>query len=617
MQIPVGTEINTIGIYASSFEDSNSKAEFYVDSYAITDEALDTVRFLDLNDPAVRLSFESGTKNEYISAVQTNDWKQESNYTAVITANQKIHGKKSLLFKTSAGAAKAQYIYLNKDFFMPKNGQWINLKIYMTENSQSDKIAFFYKRNDGNLFYSDYYYFANDKEKSIMTDEIRKKGEWVTLSYQIPQNVEFNSIGLFITSFGESNDNAEFYLDNYSIASKPLDEIRYNVKKSNKEGMLIDFESGAASDYMYVVQDQKWHQAKGMTSAVTSYRAADGKRSLYVRNTSEETTGIYLYFPLQYNPKEGRFLNVKIFVEKGNKGLDYANLIYRQNNGTIVSGPKFYFANNEEGTIEKKKIYKQGEWITLSLYVPRNSDLNRAGLYFGCFGNNGYDKEIFIDSYCYTQEPLDTTNKYLIKPVIDVPESFSPGINRVQLTSTSLFNGITLTTADYIKTHMGSIKAENLSFEAENITSGSIFDKVSEFVGNRAFALYKLAMFSEKKEITLKEKIGITFTIPDNLDIKTAQVYYVDQDGNATLIESTSGFETRTINTDKLGYFMIMGDKFEAEKLTFLKVVKQIDTPESSGGILWWHWLIIVGGALIIAAAAFIILFIRKKKALK
>ncbi len=616
--VPKNAEIVSGGVYASSFEEYNNNANFYIDSYSLTDTALDTIRYLNLDDPNVRLNFETGTKENYIQQVQTNDYKEEKKYSAVIVGDNKADGNKSLFFKTGVGAAKGQFIFLNNDYFLPKAGQWVNLKVFMTEDSTSDILAFFYRKQDGNMVYSDYYYFSDNANNPVMTDEIRHKNEWVSISYKIPNGVKLKNIGIYISSFNEKNEGAKFYIDSYSIADSPIDMIRYNNNSISANGMLLDFESGAASDYLYIVQDQQYHQAKGMTSAVTSFRAADGKRSLYLKNTRSDTSSIYVYFPEKYNPKTGRFLNVKVFVDADNKGLDYARLIYRDSTGTISQGPTFSFANNAKGTIAQENIYKKGQWVTMSVYIPQNTDLTRAGIIFGSYGNNGNDKSIFIDSYCYSNEPLDKTKSYYIKPVIEIPKNYTSGINRVQLTSNSLFYGINLITPEYLNTNLGSIKAMNISLEVQEIKEGSVFDKALAFAQSKEFVLYNLAMYNEKKEISLKEKIKISFTIPDNIDLKTTKVYYVDKDGVVTEIEANKNFEFVTIETDKLGYFMVAGNKAETVKLTFLKSnVKfenvQFEKLETPGTLLWWPWLL--GGVLFAVAASLAVILYLKKRA--
>ncbi len=619
--VPAGSELNSVGIYLTTFDDSNDEAVIYIDSYTVTDEALDTIRYMDLNDPAVRSSFESGTVSDYIAQVQTQSWGQEKNYSAALTTEQAADGKRSLRFSTAEGAAQAQYIFLKQDFFKFQPGEWFNIKLYVTPDSGPAIVRLFYKDASGPIKTSENYYFEDNPANRVMTDEIRNKGEWVTISMQIPTNAKFVSCGINITGFGESNDNCRFYIDSFSVTDKPADMIRYGAASDPNGDMLIDFESGSSVDYAYVIQNQKWTAPKGNVSAVTSYRAADGKRSLYFKNDLEENSRILYYFPLKYNPKEGSFLNVKVYVEEGNKGLDFVQLMYLQNGGQIKAGPIYSFEKNSEGVYARDVKYEKGKWITLSMYVPRGADLNRAGIQFGSYSDkegkviNGSNKEIYIDSYSCTAEPLDTTLDYLIKPLIEIPESFSGSLNRVNASHSTVYAGISIETGENVKTNKGTIAAEDLALNTEVVTEGDIFDKVTSNT-TLAHVLYKFTLTSKEQPVTLQEKIKFRVMVPAGINEATAKAYFVDEQGNITDLGSVVEFESVVFETDKIGYLLISGEKSDEAVLTYqaTKVIK-VKTQENT-----FPWLIVIIAAaavVVIGTAAAVVIVIAKKKKAK
>ena len=615
--MPASAKPLSFGVNFGTFGESNDNCKFYIDSYSITDTALDTLRYLDMNDPKVKASFESGTGADYIAQIQTSNWQREK-YTAAVTAEKAQKGRKSLkIVITNGEASNRQYIFLNP-FFKPQPGQWANVRVYIPNGSEPNALRFFYQGSGGPICYGEYYYFDDSPKEKVMTDEIRKKGQWVTISMQIPSGKDVRSFGICMEAFDDSN-NATVYLDNYTLTNAPEDKIRYGAAEP-KGNTLIDFESGSSAEYLYVVQNNEWRQPSAQTSAVTSYCAADGKRSLYYKNDNPDDSRVLLYFPTKYNPKEGRFLNVKVYVNKGNKGLDYAQLIYLQNGGQIVAGPRFSFANDKDNSIDSKELYKKGEWITLSLYIPKNSDLNRAGVQFGSYGNNGSNKEIFIDSYSYSVDPLDKTHEYVLKPLIDIPDNYSGAIKRIVIDPESLGRGINVSSGEKIKTSKGAVAAENLTLKSEVINDGDLFNKAMSSSGKDAAVLYKLSLFYENKEVNLAESIKLLLTVPKGIDETTAQVYYVDSNGKAELLKSETNNEILSVDVDRLGYIMIAGDKAQQPKLMFKKTITTGATEENSesGGLSTTWIILIAAGAVVLAGAAAvaIVFIIKKKKAL-
>lgn len=242
LQVPSGVSLREVGIYLTSFGSANDNADIYIDSYSVTDKAVDTDRYVDMDSADVRRSFEGGGGSDYIDRVQTISWTTESNYVSAVTNEHASKGKKSLCISTKSGAAKGQYFYLKTNTFMPTTGKWMNLKVFVSENKGPDYLSLFYKQSNGVISTGDLYYFADDISNPVTTDEIRKKNEWVTVSLFVPETANVTYCGVYTGTFGSSNDTACFYIDDFTVTDSALDTIRY--LDLNNPGVKSGFESG-------------------------------------------------------------------------------------------------------------------------------------------------------------------------------------------------------------------------------------------------------------------------------------------------------------------------------------------------------------------------------------
>ena len=404
MYIPENADLNSFGITAGSFSDSNSDCKFYIDSFKVCDYATDTIRYNDINNPEIRKDFESGTCKEYITQMQTNDWKQESHYSSAVTSERKATGNKSLCISTSSGAAKSQYLFMPTNYFLPNPGEWVNIKTFVTEDKGPDYIRLFYKDASGPIKHSEYYYFADNKEQPVDTDEIRKKGEWITLSYLIPNNAKPLSFGVNFGSFGESNDNCCFYIDSYSVTDKALDDIRY--QNMDDPNVKSSFESGTGADYINVIQTGKWQQEKCYTAVVSGDKAALGKKSLKISTFDGAAKSQYIFLNEFFKPQPQQWVNLKVFVEK-DKGPDVLRFFYQGNGGPVKYSEPYYFSDNQSQRVMTDEIRKKGEWVTISMQIPSNFALRSFGLNMSSFGENNDNAIIFIDDYALSTSPYD------------------------------------------------------------------------------------------------------------------------------------------------------------------------------------------------------------------
>ena len=600
--IPSDKEIEVLGLYLDGTTDNTV---VYIDNFFVSDKSYDANGNEEVED---YFGYESGMTSEYISGVHKTGYKGETNFTASLVRGVSHSGNKSLHFFTDSADVEWDLVYFAKKF-KPAPGKSINLWIMVPESNKGlDKVELFYRTIKGNIGISSPISFMDSASLLYEEDINAAKGTWALISFEIPSDVELDTVGIRLSSTGTNGYNKEIYIDDYSITDKPLSQSMAEFVPDKNSSNFMDFEKGCAAQYVGGAQNEKW---KGMSfqSAVTSKKSYEGNRSLYLTSDTDDTIARFI-FRGSIIPPTGKFVNAMVWVDDDSKGIDSVSLSYKVSTGKVSNGRVYYFTKPADTEIEESAMRQKGKWFPISMYIPKGTDI--VYLSVTTVGNAG-KKTLYLDNFTITSEPTDKTWEYLIKPLSELPDSLGGvGPDRVSLSSGARDNGFDLLIDKTLKTNLGNISRREITLWIEKITKGDIYDKAVSNIGKKKqISLFEMKLYRDKTEIKPQEKFKATVIVPQNIDAETAEIYYVEPDGSVKKIDSKLDFEKLTFETDKVGYFAVVGEK---AKMTFNKVALASAENGTDNSLLKTVLFIAIPAVIVLGVAVTLIFILKKKK---
>jgi len=503
--------------------------------------------------------------------------------TAEISDEQADQGEKSLkVIGNSGNVAQIDYSFVWS--LRPKAGEWVNLKVFVPDESTVESIQLVYKYDDGENQYKPVYTTIAYFNPPIL------RNQWRTLSCKVPEDISVTGLSLMAKPIADSpeTDPFVFYVDSYYTSTKQF----------RPEEIIHEFGPGFPLDDCYrmtAVSDTTENTTTGLELNPEPVGGAD----TVVKVTGYDATQFrFESRSRRFLPQEGQSFTFRVYFDSSSVRMNNLRVFYAVGST--------YTRSTAVNVQQSPENYDK--WHEITMEIPAGTGaVTSVGIEFNRAGSPGTGATPNVIAYVdyYMVFPSDDEGLYMEQPEYQpIPDT----VTTTEPTTTSSESGTTTdseetsgsttipTTRPESKALLEDYNSKTRVFLPEQVTVNGKkisaydlelkietfgekhdrFNAVKAALSGKAsgFTIYDIRLILNGVDVWPEETVVISIFVPAEYALEKSKLLFVNQKGNVLPLESSLNGDDLVFNAEGPGSYIIA--EFSSSPATGIAIQIQV-----------------------------------------